>query len=90
MKVVATNKYQELGIEDALLHRIPMEGEEFEIPEARYKVLSGNNSFGATFVKPLEEALKEKVKEVEVAKKEIKKETTAKKTTKRTSKKKAE
>jgi hypothetical protein len=92
MKVIATNKYKELGLEDALLHRIPMEGEELEITEERYKVLSGNNTFKAIFVRPLEDVLKEKAtaEEVEVAKKEVKKETTAKKTTKRISKKKAE
>ena len=86
MKVVATNKYQELGIMDGTLQRIPIEGEEMEISEERYKVLAGANDYNACFVKPLEDY----IQEVETAKKETKKQTTAKKTTKKTTKKKAE
>lgn len=88
MKVVCTDQYQKLMVEDGVLQRIPTEGEVIEISEERYKVLSDpkNNPFGAIFVKKLEEH----IKEVETAKKEVKKETTAKKTTKKTTKKKAE
>lgn len=91
MKVVATNKYQELGIMDSNLQRIPMEGEELEITEERYKVLSGDNSYKAIFVKPIGEY----IQEVETAKQEPKtekavKKTTKKTTTKKTTKKKAE
>lgn len=88
MKVVATNKYQEMNITDATLGRIPIEGEEFEITEERYHVLSGNNDFNAVFVTPKEEYIAAKRKVVETAKKIVKKETAAKKTTKKTTKKK--
>lgn len=86
MKVIATNKYKELGLEDANLQRIPMEGEELEITEERYKVLSGDNPYKAIFVKPLEEVLNKVEEKVETAKKEIKKEKAVKKTTKTTKK----
>lgn len=88
MKVVATDEYQKNMVQDGVLQRIPIAGEEFEVSEERYKVLSvpKNNPFGAIFVKKLEEH----IKEVETAKKEVEKETTAKKTTKKATKKKAE
>ena len=93
MKVVATDKYKELGLEDALLHRIPIAGEEFEISEERYELLSNpeKNSFGQVFVK----SLREYMEEIETAKEEVETEKAVKKTTKkspakRTTKKKAE
>lgn len=93
MKVVATDQYQKLMVEDGVLQRIPTEGEEFEISDERYEVLSDpkKNSFGAIFVKKIEEY----IQEVETAKKEVKaekavKKTTKKTTTKKTTKKKAE
>lgn len=82
MRVVATNKYQELGVMDNTLQRIPMEGEEFEITEDRFKVLNGDNSYKVSFVKPLDTY----IQEVETNKKEVKKETATKKTTKTTKK----
>lgn len=89
MKVVATEKYEELNVSDSELGRIPMKGEEFEVTEDRYEILSDptKNSFAVCFVKPLENY----IQEVETAKKKEKKETTAKKTTtkKTTTKKKA-
>lgn len=76
MLVEATNKYEELKIKDKELNRVPKEGEKFEVTEERFKVLSKNNKYNATFVK--------KVEEIETAKKEIKAETAVKKTTKKT------
>lgn len=82
MRVVATNKYQELNIMDGTLQRIPMEGEEFEISEDRFELLNGNNFYKVVFVKPLDTY----IQEVETAKKTVKKETATKKTTKTTKK----
>lgn len=82
MRVVATNKYQELNIMDGTLQRIPMEGEEFEISEDRFELLNGNNYYKVVFVKPLDTY----IQEVETTKKTVKKETATKKTTKTTKK----
>ena len=84
MRVAATDQYQKLMVQDGVLQRIPTEGEEMEISEERYNILSKpeNNPFGVVFVKPIEEH----IKEVETAKKDIKKETAVKKTTKTTKK----
>lgn len=93
MKVVATDEYQKNMVQDGILQRIPMAGEEFEISEERYEVLSNpeKNSYGLVFVKPL----REYVEEIETAKEEVETEKAVKKTTKkspakRTTKKKAE
>lgn len=93
MKVVCTDQYQKLMVEDGVLQRIPTEGEVIEISEERYNILSkpDKNPFGVIFVKPLEEH----IKEIETAKKETKTEKAVKKTTKKpaakkTTKKKAE
>lgn len=93
MKVVATDAYQKLMVEDGVLGRIPMEGEELEMSEERYQFLSdpAKNGYNVVFVKPLAEY----IEEVETAKKEVKaekavKKTTKKTTTKKTTKKKAE
>ncbi|MCI8486138.1 MAG: hypothetical protein HFJ20_03400 [Clostridia bacterium] len=67
MKVKATNKYKELNVQDNELGRIPEEGEEWEVTEERYKVLTETNKFNTVFV--------EKVKD----KKETVKKTTRKK-----------
>ncbi|WP_405317585.1 hypothetical protein [Faecalibacillus faecis] len=75
MKVKATNKYEEKGIQDNELGRIPKEGEVFEISKERYEVLTKSNSYGLVFV--------EKVEEIETAKKEVKTEKAVKKTTKK-------
>lgn len=75
MKVRATNKYEELKLQDNELKRIPKEGEEFEVSEERFEVLTKTNSFGVVFV--------EKVEEIETAKKEVKTEKAVKKTTKK-------
>lgn len=59
MKVRATNKYKELNIKDNELGRIPTEGEEFEVSEERYEVLTKTNKFNTIFVEKVEE-IKEK------------------------------
>jgi len=79
MKVKATDKYQELNVEDKELRRIPKVGEEFEVSEERYEILKGNNKYDAVFV---EAVVREPVK-VETAKIELKTEKAIKKTTKK-------
>ena len=75
MKVRATDKYEKLNIKDNELGRIPKQGEEFEISEERFKVLTQTNKFNVVFV--------EKVEEVETAVKKVKTEKAVKKTTKK-------
>jgi len=75
MKVRATDKYEKLNLQDNELKRIPKAGEEFEVSEERFNVLTKTNSFGVVFV--------EKVVEVETAKKEVKTEKAVRKTTKK-------
>lgn len=81
MKVKATNKYQELNVEDKELRRIPKAGEEFEVSEERYEILKGNNNYNVIFVETVQESVK-----IETAKKEVKTEK-AVKTTRKTTKK---
>lgn len=75
MKVRATDKYEKLNIKDNELGRIPKQGEEFEVSEERFKVLTQTNKFNVAFV--------EKVEEVETAVKKVKTEKAIKKTTKK-------
>lgn len=75
MKVRATDKYEKLNIKDNELGRIPKQGEEFEVSEERFKVLTKTNKFNVAFV--------EKVEEVETAVKKVKTEKAVKKTTKK-------
>ena len=75
MLVKATKKYKELNLLDKELQRMPEKGEEFEISEERFKVLTEENEFKEVFV--------EKIDEIETAVKDIKKETTKKKISKR-------
>ncbi len=84
MKVIATNKYEELHLRDSELQRVPTEGETFEISEKRFELLGNaeKNPYRAVFVKKLEE-IKEETKEIETAKKEPKTEKAVKKTTKK-------
>lgn len=81
MKVKATNKYQELNVEDKELRRIPKVGEEFEVSGERYEILKGNNKYNAVFVQAVE-VVKEPV-EIETATKKPKTEKAVKKTTKK-------
>ena len=55
MRVKATNKYKELNLIDNELKRMPEEGEEFEISEERFKVLTETNKFNEVFVEKVEE-----------------------------------
>lgn len=83
MLVKATDKYKKLNLKDNELGRIPKEGEEFEVSEERYKVLTQTNRFNEVFVEKVEQA-----KEIETATKKAKTEKAVKKTTtKKTTKK---
>lgn len=75
MLVRATNKYKELNLKDNELGRIPEIGEEWEVTEERFKVLTQTNKFDVVFV--------EKVEEIETATKKVKVETAVKKTRKK-------
>lgn len=55
MLVKATNKYKELNIKDNILNRIPEKGEEFEVTEERFKVLTETNQYNVVFVEKVEE-----------------------------------
>lgn len=76
MLVKATDKYEKLNLKDNELGRIPKKGEEFEVSEERYKVLTQTNRFNEVFVEKVEEA-----KEIETATKKAKTEKAIKKTT---------
>ena len=54
MLVKATNKYKELNITDKELNKIPEEGEEIEVTEERYKVLTKTNQYKVVFVEKVE------------------------------------
>lgn len=62
MLVKATNEYEKRGLQDLELGRIPKKGEEWEITEARYEVLTKTNIYNTVFV---EKTKKKKVKEEE-------------------------
>ena len=64
MLVRATDKYEKLNLKDNELGRIPKKGEEFEVSEERFKVLTKTNKYKTVFV--------EKVEEVETATKKVK------------------
>lgn len=76
MLVRATDKYEKLNLKDSELDRIPKAGEEFEVSEERYQVLTKANKFNAVFV--------EKVEAIEIAKKEVKAEKAIRRTSKKT------
>ena len=76
MLVRATDKYEKLNLKDNKLGRIPKKGEEFEVSEERFKVLTKTNKYKAVFV--------ERVEEVETATKKVEAETAVKKTRKKT------
>lgn len=54
MLVKATDKYKKLNITDKELNKIPQEGEEFEVTEERYKVLTKTNRYKVVFVEKVE------------------------------------
>jgi len=71
MLVRATDQYEKLNLQDNELKRIPKTGEEFEVSEERYKVLTETNKFNAIFVEKVDkEEIKEKDKEKEEEEKE--------------------
>ena len=76
MLVRATDKYEKLNLKDNELGKIPKKGEEFEVSEERFEVLTKTNKYKAIFV--------EKVEMVENAIKEVETETAVKKTRKKT------
>lgn len=78
MLVKATDKYEKMNLKDNELGRIPKTGEEFEVSEERYKVLTKTNKFNVVFVEKVDKA-----EEIETAVKEVKKEKAIKKTTKK-------
>lgn len=75
MLVRATDKYEKLNLKDNELGRKPKKGEEFEVSEERFKVLTKTNKYKAVFI--------EKVEEIETATKKVKAETAVKKTRKK-------
>ena len=44
MKIRATDKYEKLNIQDNELKRIPKKGEEWNISEERFEILTKNTS----------------------------------------------
>ncbi len=82
MLVKATDRYEKLNIKDLELDKIPKKGEEFEVSEERYRVLTKANEYHEVFVKKVEET-----EEVETATKKTEKETAIKKTITRKNKK---
>lgn len=75
MLVKATDKYEKLNLKDNELGRKPKKGEEFEVTEERFEVLTKTNKYKEVFV--------ERVEEVETATKKAKTETAVKKTRKK-------
>ena len=70
MKVRATAEYEKRNLKDVELDYIPREGEEFEVSEERYRILSGKNPFNAKFVEKVDEALNNNESTIETVKKE--------------------
>ena len=75
MLVKATEKYEELNLKDNELGRIPKEGEQWEVSNERYEVLTKTNKFNTVFVEKVKEA-----EDVETAIKKVETETAVKKT----------
>lgn len=71
MLVRATDKYEKLNLKDNELGRKPKKGEEFEVSEERFKVLTETNKYKEVFV--------ERVEEIETATKKVEAETAVKK-----------
>lgn len=59
MLVKATDKYEKLNIQDNELGRIPKPGEEWEITEERYRVLTKTNKYNTVFVEKVRRKKKE-------------------------------
>ena len=71
VKVEALDTYEKLNITDAVLGRVPKEGEQFEVTKERLNILMGNNAGGRIFVK-IVEPVKEVKKTILPKKKETK------------------
>ena len=71
VKVEALDTYEKLNITDAVLGRVPKEGEQFEVTKERLNILMGNNAGGRVFVK-IVEPVKEVKKTILPKKKETK------------------
>ena len=54
VKVKATEKYEELGVMDAVEGKILPAGYEFDVTPERFDILTGNNSYGVAFVELVE------------------------------------
>ena len=63
MLVKATDKYEKLNIQDNELGRIPKEGEQWEVSEERYEVLTKTNKYNAVFVEKVKTKKKVEQKE---------------------------
>ena len=63
MLVKATDKYEKLNIQDNELGRIPKEGEQWEVSEERYEVLTKTNKYNAVFVEKVKTKKKVGLKE---------------------------
>lgn len=59
MLVKATDKYEKLNIQDNELGRIPKTGEEWEVSEERYNVLTKTNKYNTVFVEKVRRKKKE-------------------------------
>ena len=59
MLVKATDKYEKLNIQDNELKRAPKKGEEWEVSEERYKVLTKTNKYNTVFVEKVKPKKKE-------------------------------
>ena len=59
MLVKATDKYEKLNIQDNELGRIPKTGEEWDISEERYNVLTKTNKYKTVFVEKVRRKKKE-------------------------------
>ena len=65
MKVVATAASSKLGVKVKELGRIARPGEEFEVSQARFKILNGGNRYRSIFAVPVPNVPKQ-TKEVKV------------------------
>lgn len=59
MLVKATDKYEKLNIQDNELGKTPKPGEEWEVSEERYKVLTKTNKYNTVFVEKVRRKKKE-------------------------------
>ena len=78
--VEALDTYKRRNLKDAILNKVPEEGEQFEVSKERLDILLGDNNYNEAFVKVVKE-IKEEV--IETATKEVKAEKAIKRTTKK-------